>query len=239
VEVELGSGRLLPGFEEQLIGAGAGDAREVRIRFPEDWQPASLAGRDAVFAVRVKELKRREVPDLDDEFAKDTGEADTLDELKGKLRAQLEKLAAGRADRDMKETLLKELVARNPTPIAPALVERGIDSQIERARLSLAMQGVDLDRTGVDLRSMRDRLRDGAADEIRGQLLLEAIADQEKIEATDEDVQAEIARTASELNMPLAKVQQQMRGGEARIALSNKIREDKALAFLTSEAKLN
>jgi trigger factor len=229
----------LPGLAAALVGLPV-DAigHAVTLQLPESEHPET-SGKTAELAVTVKDARIKKVPELDDEFAKDTGEADTLDELKGKLRAQLEKLAAGRADRDMKETLLKELVARNPTPIAPALVERGIDSQIERARLSLAMQGVDLDRTGVDLRSMRDRLRDGAADEIRGQLLLEAIADQEKIEVTDADVDGKIAELAAAQGKRAAKVKAEMEKEGTLGTLRWRLRQDKALDLLASRATIS
>ena len=229
----------LPGLAAALIGLPV-DAREhaLTLQLPEGEHPET-SGKTAELAITVKDARVKKVPELDDEFAKDTGDADTLDELKGKLRAQLEKLAAGRADRDVKEALLKELVARNPTPIAPALVERGIDSQIERARLSLAMQGVDLDRTGVDLRGMRDRLRDGAADEIRGQLLLEALADQEKLEVSDEEVEAKVGELAAAQGKRPAKVKAEMEKEGTLGTLRWRLRQDKALDLLASRATIS
>ena len=134
---------------------------------------------------------------------------------------------------------MKAALARNDFEVPPALVERAIDGMIQGAAERFARQGLDIRHMGLDVPRLRADLRDQAMLQVKSALLLEAIADQEKIDVTDEDVQAELARTATELNMPLAKVQQQMRGGDSRAALSNKIREDKALAFLTSEAKLN
>ncbi len=133
---------------------------------------------------------------------------------------------------------MKAALVKNDFEVPPALVERAIDGMIQGAADRFARQGVDIRQMGLDIPRLRADLRDQALLQVKSALLLEAIADQEKVEVTDEDVQAELARTATELKMPLAKVQQQMRGSEARAALRNKIREDKALALLTSEAKL-
>jgi trigger factor len=221
----------LPGLAAALIGLPL-DAKEHAVDI-------TLAdGTRTKLEITVKDARKKVVPDLDDEFAKDTGEADTLDELRGKLRGQLEKVAAGRADRDLREGLIKELVKKNPTHVAPALVERGIDSQIERARLSLAMQGVDLEKAGVDLRGMRDRLRDGAADEIRGQLLLEAIADKENLQVTDEDVDAKIAELAAAQGKRPPKVKAEMEKEGTLGTLKWRLRQDKALDLLASRATI-
>jgi trigger factor len=239
--VDLGDDRRepLPGLHQALIGLPT-DAKEheVVLELPESAEHAEISGKTARLKVTVRDAREKVVPALDDEFAKDTGEADTLDELRGKLRGQLEKVAASRADRDMKEGLIKTLVAKNPTPVAPALVERGIDSQIERARLSFAMQGVDLAKTGIDLKGMRERLRDGAADEIRGQLLLEAIADQEKIEIRDADVEAKIAELAAAQGKRPAKVKADMEKEGSLSTLRWRLRQEKALDLVASRATI-
>jgi trigger factor len=221
----------LPGLAAALLALPL-DAKDQEIQLDLN------DGQTAVLKVTMKDARRKVVPELDDEFAKDTGEADSLEELRGKLRASLERTAAGRADRDTREALVKELVKRNPTHVAPALVERGIDSQIERARLSLAMQGVDLEKAGVDLHGMRDRLRDGAADEIRGQLLLEAIADKESLEVTDADVDAKIAELATAQGKRPPKVKAEMEKEGTLGTLRWRLRQDKALDLLASRATI-
>lgn len=242
VTVDLGDARRepLPGLTAALVGLPI-DAKdhELKLEFPADAAHPEIAGKAAELKITVRDAREKVVPQLDDEFAKDTGEADTLDELRGKLRGQLEKLAGSRADRDMKESLVKALVAKNPTPVAPALVERGIDSQIERARLSLAMQGVDLDKAGVDLRGMRERLRDGAADEIRGQLLLEAVADQQKLEVTDADVEAKIAELAAAQGKRPGKVKAEMEKEGSLGTLKWRMRQEKALDLVASRATIS
>jgi len=133
---------------------------------------------------------------------------------------------------------VKAALARNEFEVPPALVERAIDTMIEGAAERFARSGIDIRRLELDFARMRADLREQALLQVRGALLLEAIADAEKIEVTDEDFQAEAARIAEELGAPLAKVQQQMRGKDAREALKNKIREDKALALLSSAANI-
>src|SRR5262249_52641782 len=233
------SGRL-PGLAAALTGIPI-DAKdhELTLEMPAEHEHAEVAGKTAKLTVTIKDAREKVIPKLDDEFAKDTGEADTLDELRGKLRAELEKRAGERADRDMRENLVKELVKRNPLEVANTLVERGIDSQIQRARLSLAMQGVDLEQTGVDLSGMRAKLRDGAAEEIRGQLLLEAIADKEKLEVSDADVDKRIAELAAAQGKRPAKVKGEMLKEGTLDTLRWRLRQEKALDLLASRATIS
>jgi trigger factor len=239
--VDLGEGRLepLPGLAKALTGVPL-DATELplQLEIPADDEHKEVAGKVAEISVTIKDAREKVVPTLDDEFAKDTGEADTLDELRAKLRRQLEKVARDRAEREMREELLKQLIAKNPIEVAPALVERGIDSQLQRAKLSLAMQGVDLEQTGVDLQGMRERLRSGAADEIRGQLLLEALADEHKIEVTDADVDAKVAELAAAQGKRASKVKGEMLKEGTLDTLRWRLRQEKALDLLASRATI-
>ena len=240
VTVRVGQGELVDGFVPQLAGKKLGDVVELDQAFPADHRIESLRGKVAHFAVTLKALKTRLVPALDDELAKDLGvpEVDTLEKLRARIRDDLEKREGRRADAELKDAIVKGALAKNDFEVPSALVERAIDVMIQGAAERFARQGLDIRQMGLDLPRLRADLREQALLQVKGALLLEAIADAEKIEVSDDDVQAEIARTASEMHLPLAQVQQQMRGGEARGALRNKIREDKALAFLTSEAKL-
>ena len=156
-----------------------------------------------------------------------------------RIREDLTKREQRRSDIELRDALVKAALAKNDFEVPPALIERAIDMMIGGAGERFARQGLDIRQMGLDIPRLRAELRDQALLQVKGALLLEAIADTEKIEIGDADVEAEIAKTAAELNLPVAKVQQQMRSGESRLALRNRIREDKALAFLTSEAKLN
>jgi len=199
-----------------------------------------LRGKTAHFVVTLKGLKIRQLPSLDDELAKDAGieGADTLEKVRGRIRQDLEKREKRRSESELKDALVKAALAKNDFEVPPALVERAIDAMIQGAADRFARQGLDFRQMGLDLPRIRADLREQALLQVKGALLLEAIADLEKIEVAEEDVQAEFARTATELNLPIARVQQELRGGEARRALESRLREDKALAFLTSEANL-
>lgn len=240
VSVRVAPGELIDGFLPQLAGKKLGETIEVEQAFPPDYRVETLRGKAARFTITLRALKARQVPGLDDELAKDLGleGIETLDALRARIRADLEKREKRRSDSELREALVKAALARNDFEVPPALVERAIDGMIQGAAERFARQGLDIRQMGLDVPRLRADLRDQAMLQVKSALLLEAIADQEKIEVTDEDVQAELARTATELNVPLAKLQQQMRGGDARAALRSKIREDKALALLTSEAKL-
>ena len=237
--VDLGDTRLepLPGLAAALTGVAI-DAKDLAVTLEIPAQGEEQPARTAELSISIKDAREKVVPTLDDAFAKDIGEADTLDELRGKLRAQLEKVAHDRAEREMREGLLKELIAKNPIDVAPALVERGIDSQLQRAKLSLAMQGVDLEQTGVDLAGMRERLRAGAADEIRGQLLLEALADEHKLEVTDADVDAKVAEVAHAQGKRASKVKGEMLKEGSLDSLRWRLRQEKALDLLASRATI-
>lgn len=233
-------GEFLDGHLPQLAGKKLGEALEVEQAFPPDYRIESLRGKTARFAVTLKGLKVRQAPALDDELAKDAGleGVTTLEQLRARIREDLEKREKRRSESELRDALVKAALAKNEFEVPPALVERAIDAMIQGAADRFARQGLDFRQMGLDVPRLRADLREQALLQVKGALLLEAIADREKIEVTDGDVQAEIARTAAEVNLPLARVQQELRGEEARRALEHRIREDKALAFLTSEANL-
>jgi trigger factor len=241
VNVRIVKGELLDGALPQLAGKKLGESVEIDSAFPPDYRVESLRGKVARFQVTLKALKTRQVPALDDELAKDIGvpEIDTLEKLRARVRQDLERQEARRADTELKDGLMRAALARNDFEVPPAMVERAIDIMIDRTFERIIRQGVDIRKMGIDLPKLRVDLRDQALLQVKGALLLEAIADAEKIEVSDEEVQADIAKTAADTHVPLAEVQQQMRSDEARTGLKTRIREDKALAFLTSEAKLS
>jgi trigger factor len=182
----------------------------------------------------------RQLPSLDDALAKSLGVegVETLDALRDRIGKDLEKRESRRAETELKDALVKAALEKNEFEVPPSMVERAVDTMIEGAAERFARSGIDIQQLGLDYGRMRADLRDQALLQVRGRLLLDAIADTEKIEVTDEDLQAEIARLADEMGLSLVKVQQQMKGGDAREALRNKIREDKALALMTSAATI-
>ncbi len=241
ITVRVAAGDLADGFLPQLAGVKLGDTIEIDQTFPPDHRFEALRGKSGHFKVTLKGLKIREVPALDDELAKDLGapEVDSLEGLRARIREDLGKREQHRSDSDLKDALVKAALARNDFEVPAALVERAVDTMIQGAAERFTRQGLDIRQMGLDVSRLRADLREQALLQVKGALLLEAIAEAEKIEVGEEDVQAEIARTAAEVRLPLARVQQELRSPQARAALENKLREDKALAFLTSEAKLS
>ncbi len=241
ITVRVTKGEMVDGCLPQLAAKKLGETLEIDQAFPADYRMESLRGKVASFQVTLKGLKTRRVPALDDELAKDIGipEVDTLEKLRARVRQDLERQGRRRSEIELKDDLMKQALAKNDFEVPPALVEKAIDAMIERAFERFVRDGVDIRKIGIDLPKLRADMRDQALLQVKGALLLEAIADAEKIEVSDDEVQAEIAKTAAEHHIPLAEVQREMRGDEPRAALRNKMREDKALAFLTSEAKLS
>jgi trigger factor len=240
VTVKVGPGSITEGNVGALAGKKLGDAVELDETFPPDSRSEALRGKTAHMKVTLKALKTRQLPQLDDALAKSLGVegVETLDALRERIRKDLEKREGRRAETELKDNLVKAALERNEFEVPPSMIERAIDGMIEGAAERFARSGIDIRQLGLDYGRMRADLRDQALLQVRGRLLLDAIADAEKIEVTDEDLQAEIARLSDEMGVSLAKVQQQMRGGDAREALRNKIREDKALALMTSSATI-
>jgi trigger factor len=240
VTVKVAQGPVSEGNIPQLAGKKIGETVELDEPFAEDHRNPALRGKTAHMKVTLHGLKVRQLPQLDDALAKNVGieGVETVDALRTRIKSDLEKREQRRAESELKDALVKAALAKNEFEVPQALVERAIDTMIEGAAERFARQGIDIRQLQLDMARMRGDLRDQALLQVRGALLLEAIAETEKVEATDEDLQAEIARIADELGLPLAKVQQQVRGGEARDALKSRIREEKALAVLSSAANI-
>jgi trigger factor len=240
VTVKVAPGSVSDGNLEALKGKKIGETVEIEEPFAPDHRNEALRGKTAKMKVTLKALRTRQLPQVDDALAKSLGVdgLDTLEQLRARIREDLEKREARRAENELRDALVKAALGKNEFEVPPALVERAIDAMLEGAAERFARQGIDIRRLELDYARMRADLREQALLQVRGRLLLDAIAEAEKIEVTDEDVLAEITKIAGELGIPLAKAQQQMRGNEAREALRNKIREDKALAVVSSAANI-
>ena len=212
--LELGSGQFIPGFEEQLVGHKAGDEVEVKVTFPEDYQAADLAGKEAVFATKVNEVKAKEVPELDDELAKDIDEeVETLDELKAKFRKELEEQKAEAFD-DAVETAAIEAAVANAEIVE--IPEEMLHDEVHRAMNEflggMQQQGISPEMyyqiTGTTEDDLHKQYEADADKRVRTNLVVEAIAAAENFETSDEEVKEEIADLAGQYNMPVEQVQQ-------------------------------
>lgn len=200
----VGSNTFIPGFEDQLIGASLNQEVDVNVTFPENYHNEELKGKPALFKVRINEIKYRELPALDDEFAQDVSEFDTLEEYKADIRKKLEKNAQEAAERNYENELVKKAVENAEVDIPDVMVERQINNIMQRISMSLSYQGMDLktymEIMGTDEKKMRDEYRERALEEVKTQLVLEKIAQEEKVEASDEEVEAEITSMAEKYN---------------------------------------
>lgn len=240
VTVKVGQGKVEEGFIPGLVGKKVGETVEIEEPFPADHRNPQLRGKTAKMKVALKGLKVRELAAVDDELAKKVGieGVETLDQLKARIRADLTKREAKRSESELKDALIKAALEKNSFEVPPSMVERAIDVMLEGTVERFARMGVDVRQLDLDVARLRGDLREQALLQVRGALLLEAVAQAEKVEVTEDDLQAELGRMADELGVPVQKAQQQMRGKEARAALENRVREDKALAVLTQAAAI-
>ena len=238
VDLEDDVGGPLPGLASRLRGKPiGGDAPiEVDYTLPADGVPSEMSGRHVHLHVSIKEVREKQVPALDDELAKDTGEAETLDGLRAKVREKLAETDGTRIKREMERSLIKELVARNSFPIAPALVDRYAQAIVNRAKSQLMMMGVDVE--SVDDTKMRAEVKTEAEEEARGSILLQAIAEREGITAGDADVQKRIAELAAARNENPKQLRAELEKDHRIHQLETQIREQKTLDLLISQAKI-
>jgi trigger factor len=227
----------LPGMRAALLGVPIDTKdKEIEIQVPEDHKDESIRGRKATLKVTVLEARAKDVPALDDEFAKDTGKADTLDGLKAALRKELEDKENEVIDREAREGVLRELIKKNQIPVASSLVERAVEMQYQRLRQMLGMKP---ERGNPSLsEDLRDKMRPAGADEVRGQLLLEAIADKENIAVTDAELTAHIETTAKSRNTPAAKLRAEWQRDGRIDNVTYSLRQDKVLKFLVDAAQI-
>jgi trigger factor len=237
VEFEMGSGRFLPEFERQLLGAAVGEDREIQVQFPEDYGSRELAGKQGLFSVHVVAIKRRQLPELDDEFAKDQGDFESLDELRERIRTDLTTARMSWANAEVRRTLMDSLIERTPFELPPGLVARQLDRQLSAARRrlegSLPEQALE-----AQMERWKEEWRGRAEREVREMLLLEAVAKAEGITAEDEEVEARIEGMAHAQGITPAALRQALGEGDLRGALRAQIVDEKALDLLSREAKV-
>lgn len=237
--LELGSGRFIPGFEEQVIGLESGAQKELKVTFPQDYSHAEFAGKEATFAVTVKEIKAKELPALDDDFAKEFGEFETLAELRAKLTEYDEKREKARIETDLRERLVKALIDRNSLDVPESLVAKQLDSMLESTKQRLSQQRLSLEMMGLDEAGYRVRFRDVAESQVKGALLLESLAKQEGIAVSDADLEARLVQIAEQSGQNAETVKKYyMQNEQARENISAQVREDKAIDFLLERAEI-
>ena len=200
--LEIGSGQFIPGFEEGLLGKKKGDAVEVNVTFPEEYHEESLKGKPAVFKVDIKEVKVKELPELDDEFAKDVSEFDTLEEYKNSIRVELEKQLKDQEKIETENKIVEKVVEMSSFEVPEGMIQSQIDNEIKDFEYRVGMQGFNMERylelTGMSVEELRNNFRSVAERRVRADLVLEAIAKAEGVEVTEEDIDKELEKLAEQ-----------------------------------------
>jgi len=240
--LELGSNTFIPGFEEQLEGAMKDQTTDVKVKFPEDYHSADLAGQDAVFTVTVKEIKRKEYAPLDDEFAKDVSEFDTMQELRADIENKLNEANTKRAEQDLREAAIQQATNNTEVELPESMVELRVKRMLEDFAFRLEQQGISfqyyLQATKNDLASIQAAYRPGAEASVKADLILEAIAKAENIKAEAEDVDKEIANLAEHYKQDAAKLREALEKQGQISSLEFGIMIDKAVDLIIREAQV-
>ena len=237
VLVEIGGANTVKEFSENLRGAKAGDEREFDVIYADDFNDQRLAGQVVRYKASVKGIKKKIVPELNDAFAKELGEFATIDELKTRLRENIEAERKHELEHTEKEKLVDQLVEKNDFPVPQALVERQIEVRLERGLRALAAQGLRPEQMRkLNLERLREGQKDSAWREVKASLVLEKIAEREKIEVTDEDLNAEIEKAATQTGETLAQVRQRLEKDGAIDRIRERMRNERALDFVYEQS---
>jgi len=240
-ELKIGSGMFIPGFEEQLVGATPGEKLDVNVTFPEDYQAENLAGKDAVFHCLVHEVKEEVLPELDDEFAKDVSEYDTLDELKKATAERLQSVADERSVNNAKDAVIEKVVESNKTDVPRVMVEDEIDQMAQDLDHQLKYQGLSLDMylqyMQKDANEFREELREEASKKVETRVVLMSIGAKENIEVSDDEIEAELKQMADQYQMEVEKVRE-MLGSESITYFKKDIQLKKVIDLLYDKANV-
>lgn len=238
----LGSGAFIPGFEEQVIGLAVGESKEIKVSFPDDYYVKDLAGKEAVFQVKIKELKRKEYSPIDDEFAKDVSEFDTLKELKESVANKLKQISETRAVKELQNEAVTKVAENAVVEIPKVMVERRIDRMIGDLADRLAQQGLTVEKYLEMIKSDEDQLRQemrpDAEKSVKADLALEAVAKKEKLEVTEAELDDAIAKLAASFNKTPEEMRKTFEQQGTLPALKNSLLMDKTVEFLVDQAKV-
>ena len=234
----IGSKTFIPGFEEQVIGMKIGEERDINVKFPEEYHAENLKGKDAVFAIKLHEIKKKELPEVNDDFIKEAVGAESVDAYKAETRARLEKMNADRADRELEDEMIKQISAKSDVEVCEALIENQIDRMVQETEYRLSYQGLKLEDylkyIGKTMEDFRKGYEEQAKDLVKSQLVIEKIIDTEKIEATEEDVEARVNEMAAAQGKKAPDVKKHMQSRQLDY-LKNEIVIKKFFALLKKE----
>ncbi|MBR1676275.1 MAG: trigger factor [Clostridia bacterium] len=237
----LGSNTFIPGFEDQVVGMNIGETKDITVKFPDDYGATELAGKEAVFTVTLHELKEKKLPELTDEFVKDKTGDETVDAYKATVRERLEKANAERAERELEDKIIKKVADDSEVEIPEVLVEKEIDRMVQDVTYRLMYQGLNfkdyLKYTNQTEQAYRDGCKDAAKDHVKTQLVIDKIIVDEKLEATDEEINERIAKQAEAAKKPVEEYKKDI-DAQRRSYIENSIVIDKLFKFLKENNKI-
>lgn len=241
--LEIGSASFIPGFEEQLLGAGTGEEREVKVTFPEDYQKEELAGKEAVFSVKVKEIKRPQVPELDDAFVQELSEEfSTVQEFREDIEKKLQENLQHRKKVELETKVIEKVAAEAEVEVPDVLVERELDNMIGEMEYYLRMQGLNMEQYGQmvegGLEKIREERRPEAESRARANLVLDAIIKEEQIEATEEEIEEKIKEVAQKQDMNMEEVKVLFSRDGRMDMITHEIRYRRAIDILVEHAQV-
>ncbi|MBO0379152.1 trigger factor [Staphylococcus hominis] len=238
-DLEIGSGSFIPGFEDQLVGVKTGEEKDVVVTFPEEYHAEELAGKEATFKTKVNEIKYKEVPELTDEIANELdSDANSVDEYKENLRKRLSEQKAQDAENVEKEEAINKVTENTTIDIPQAMIDTELDRMVQEFGQRIQQQGLDLQTyfqiSGQDESQLREQMKDDAEQRVKTNLTLSAIADEENIEVTDEDIDKELEKMSSQFNISVEDIKQTL--GNTDI-IKNDVRIQKVIDLLRDNAK--
>lgn len=239
--LEIGSGQFIPGFENQLIGAKIGEEKEINVTFPEEYHAEELKGKPAVFKVTVKSIQQKELPELNDDFAKDVSEFDTFEEYKQDVKAKLDKANADKTAAEFEGNVIKVVTDAAKVDIPQCMIDAKIEDLIRDFGYRLSSQGLSLDQymkyTGATVDTFKEQFKDQAEEQVKTALVLGEIAKKENVEVTDEDVENEFKRMAEMYGMEVDKLKEYIKDGE-KDSLKEELKIKKAVDKIVGAAKV-
>ncbi len=233
--LELGSGSFIPGFEDQVVGMRKGEEKEVSVTFPENYGNKDLAGKPAVFKVKLNDIKVKVLPELNEDFAKGFG-LESVAELREKLEENYRGQETNRIEGDLRERLVSALIERNPIEVPESMVKSQLEYMLGNVKQRMQSQGLTMEMLGMNEASFSQMYRDTAVQQVQGSLLLGAVARQENIKVEADEIDGKLEEIATMANAPLDAVKKYYAGNEARRGLLAQIVEEKAVRFLIEQA---
>lgn len=236
-EVQVGAQLLMPGFEEQLVGMKCGESREVKVILPEGYRTPAAAGKEGVFQVTLKDIKRKELPELNDEFAQQFGDYETIDQLRAKMAEYHQKQELDRLEAELKERTVTALVAKNPLDVPNSMVKRQLEHMLDNFKNRLKSQRMTMEMMGIDDDAFRVRFADLAVEKVKGGLLLMALVEKEDISISEEEIEQKYEEMAAGNSEMLGRIKDfYSSNSNGKHSLISEMKEDKAIRFLIDNA---